>query len=123
MEQNWLASADKPIRIEIWFGDHGIGTIRIYETNADQDLAVNDGGGSIALDLPADSTLADLSATAIAASGDLPVFIRLSQDGETLPADDGVDKINVTDAGNTAVSCGTAQQAIPLDFQFYVVRP
>jgi hypothetical protein len=122
VEQNWLAKDNKPVRIKVQLGNRQIGAIRLYETNTDTDLAVNDGGGSLTYDLPAGSSPADLSVTIVAASGDAPVSVSVSQDGKILPANNGVDPIN-GDGPYTSVPSGTAMKAVPLDFEIYVVRP
>lgn len=99
---NWTAARGKPVLVEIWFDDQGIGVIKLFETKGINYtlLRENDGIDKIEYVLnPRDDATWLLTET-VGKRPDgtnVPTVVRLSQDGNTLEADNDGDPANGND--------------------------
>jgi len=104
----WTAARQRPILIRIWFENFGVGTIRLSQTEPARDLAYSQ-GGTLEYELSAGSNLSDFNFRAIPGEGGLPVAIELNQEGQTLPADDGVNVLNRQGNGYGPLNLGATE--------------
>jgi len=125
--QRWLASGLKEIEIEIWFGGNGSGWIELYELKDDQFVSLShnpDPDSPLIFKMPPKYGVRQMSIKTIAADvggNDLPVFIKVSQNGVVVPCDDGLGHIvNGDDPYRSLQFADLAKHNSPSYFYFNV---